>query len=539
MPSIAENAAKLQQLKTSGGIVPVDEVPPGIVPAVPPTVPVPNPRLRSPLPSTQWTTVDSLRNFEVSTVPQVRTPPAPPQAIIAQGAASASQASQVITSGGGGLTSVGLIMPSQYTTANDPLLANGSILVGWQNVSPLTVLSGPGNPNGDALDTAVQAASSGTGVTSLAVPILTPNTANELALLFAETTINKPPGFTSILGSSTFYSQFPATSPINLTVVYPGGGANFPYAHLVTLYTTGNTPVISNPSNQSLSTSPQTLSSFSATTGTTLVIHISGLSSTAIPSFGITDSAGNIYEVSTSSFVNNGSRFGTTLVASNITGGTLTLTVSWTGTFSSASIFIYAVTNTSVSSGLPSFKPLQSAFLPPPNVNNASGILPVANGGTGANLSATGGTNQVLQQSSSGANVSVGQLSASSLTSFQSINLTAQNANISPTSWFTATAGLYRISSYIIVEQAASVSSTMPDTQIVWVDRDSGATITANVTAGNTGNTTSTFAQASTIINPAASSAVKYATGQVTAYASSGATPMLYNYRLRAEFIGA
>lgn len=45
----------------------------------------------------------------------------------------------------------------------------------------------------------------------------------------------------------------------------------------------------------------------------------------------------------------------------------------------------------------------------------AATAYPVNNGGTGSNLSATGGTSQVLQQTSSGANVTVGQLAASNL----------------------------------------------------------------------------------------------------------------------------
>jgi hypothetical protein len=46
---------------------------------------------------------------------------------------------------------------------------------------------------------------------------------------------------------------------------------------------------------------------------------------------------------------------------------------------------------------------------------DVSGILPLANGGTGSNLSATGGTSQVLKQVTTGATVTVGQLAASDL----------------------------------------------------------------------------------------------------------------------------
>ena len=45
----------------------------------------------------------------------------------------------------------------------------------------------------------------------------------------------------------------------------------------------------------------------------------------------------------------------------------------------------------------------------------AAGALALARGGTNADLSATGGTSQVLQQASGGANITVGQLAASNL----------------------------------------------------------------------------------------------------------------------------
>lgn len=48
-------------------------------------------------------------------------------------------------------------------------------------------------------------------------------------------------------------------------------------------------------------------------------------------------------------------------------------------------------------------------------VADISGTLPVSKGGTGASLSATGGTSQVLKQTSVGGNVTVGQLAASDL----------------------------------------------------------------------------------------------------------------------------
>lgn len=56
--------------------------------------------------------------------------------------------------------------------------------------------------------------------------------------------------------------------------------------------------------------------------------------------------------------------------------------------------------------------------------------VPLANGGTGANLSATGGTSQVLKQASVGANVTVGQLACGDLSnSAASCSTDATNAS--------------------------------------------------------------------------------------------------------------
>jgi hypothetical protein len=54
--------------------------------------------------------------------------------------------------------------------------------------------------------------------------------------------------------------------------------------------------------------------------------------------------------------------------------------------------------------------------------HTVEGLLPVADGGTGANLSATGGTSQVLKQSSTGAAVTVGQLALTDISGTLAVN---------------------------------------------------------------------------------------------------------------------
>lgn len=119
------------------------------------------------------------------------------------------------------------------------------------------------------------------------------------------------------------------------------------------------------------------------------------------------------------------------------------------------------------------------------------------------------------------------------------VNRTAQVANVAAANLLAVTvAGIYLVTVDLIVSQAASVSSTLPDSRIIYTDQDSGATITVPVTSGLTGNTTSTFAQATFVVNAKAGTNIQYDIGQVTPYASAGGTPMQFVYRARAVQLG-
>ncbi len=63
------------------------------------------------------------------------------------------------------------------------------------------------------------------------------------------------------------------------------------------------------------------------------------------------------------------------------------------------------------SSGIPTFRPLVAADIPNLNFSKiTTGIVPVAQGGMGVSLASTGGTSQVLKQTSVGGNITVAQL---------------------------------------------------------------------------------------------------------------------------------
>lgn len=117
------------------------------------------------------------------------------------------------------------------------------------------------------------------------------------------------------------------------------------------------------------------------------------------------------------------------------------------------------------------------------------------------------------------------------------IDLTAQVANISATDFVAAAAvlnGVYRIS-IIIQETVIGTTSTLPSVVITWTDEDNSTLQTFTLTPSSpTGNTLTTYGQATLIVNSKVGFAIQYAT---TSYASTG-TPMQYALNLHVEYLG-
>lgn len=128
-------------------------------------------------------------------------------------------------------------------------------------------------------------------------------------------------------------------------------------------------------------------------------------------------------------------------------------------------------------------------------------------------------------------NVSVSVLkSAVELTGFDA---TAQVANIASTPLLTTPpTGRYRVSAYIVVTTAATTSSTLPKVTVTWNDADNGQAQTLDLTATNTGNTLTTFAEGSALLSVNVSASISFST---SGYASVGATALAYAVHITLE----
>lgn len=131
--------------------------------------------------------------------------------------------------------------------------------------------------------------------------------------------------------------------------------------------------------------------------------------------------------------------------------------------------------------------------------------------------------------------------------SIAKINSTSLTANVGATLLFAVPAsgdGIYRVSAYVVETTAGSITSTLPNVQIVFTDIDTGGVITIDATPilgiagiGQTGaltaNTIGTASAGVIVIAAKASTNINY---QTVNYASNAAG-MAYSLRIRLEAI--
>ena len=140
-------------------------------------------------------------------------------------------------------------------------------------------------------------------------------------------------------------------------------------------------------------------------------------------------------------------------------------------------------------------------------------------------------TNVTFQTDGSG---NISAYVPSSAQNLPGVNTTGLTANVAATTLLAVTtAGMYRVSGYIILTVAGSISSTLPSIVITWNDKDSTVAQTITLTPTNAGNTTATYQQATCIIDAQATTNIQYST---TGYASNAAG-MTYALHLRIEAV--
>jgi hypothetical protein len=125
-------------------------------------------------------------------------------------------------------------------------------------------------------------------------------------------------------------------------------------------------------------------------------------------------------------------------------------------------------------------------------------------------------------------------------------DLLAQQATVSPTTLYTVPAnagGMYRISAYSVVTQAATTSSALPGVLVTWTDNDTNFSEFFNLSNSNSTNTVGAistspnggFPSSPSTINVKPGTVIQYST---STYASVGATPMLYAVHIKLEYLG-
>jgi hypothetical protein len=207
----------------------------------------------------------------------------------------------------------------------------------------------------------------------------------------------------------------------------------------------------------------------------------------------------------------------------------------------------------------PIFRPISPSDLPAINASLiAGGQVSPKFGGTGSNLGATGGTSEVLLQTTVGGNVTVRQLDYSDLAGINPATtydgqilvgqgLSSEVANVDSLNHIAdisvplniiapAASGPFRINFYLITTQAASVSSTLPDIQFSWTDPETSATCTYDyIPPTPAANTVGNLVQGVAFVYAKVSDDITFRTGVTTPYASVGGTALKFSVHIRAE----
>jgi hypothetical protein len=587
MPSIAHNQEVFENAKKSGTLVPtVLDAPKLPIPVA--DYPIsPNPYLRTPLPANNVQQPDMQRVWHTGAAPQVRIPPPSITSNAVSGSQAASQAIQIVnatpasSSSGGGITSVALAVPVEFTLSGSPITPpGGTITISKANELANTVWAGPpgagGNIPSDSYIGLTGTASSWT---------ISANTSqvNDFAV-YAEgsnAAVNSNPsgwtisfgGSSSGLGQTVAYQVVPSPGTGTASASQTQGGVAPFVTAIATFTSNGGTPAQLQTKQGNLTIGALNLAFTSNTTAgsTVIAVLLTAPQSASGSNYSVTDSQGNSYTLVGQTVQTNQGEI-SIFAATGVSAGACTVSVlSSPPPTSGGSLVLLEVSNlVSPSPNIPTFRDLVSADIPLLNASKIGfGKLALRNGGTNADLSSTGGTSQFVRQNSSGAALDVVQPDFSDLkgntaatrynnvalvsnglpAEYATADLTAQSAAKGVTTLLnTSFAGMYRVSWVAKVTRAATTSSVLGGTsgfQVTYTDQDDSVVVvtpawwnegqqgTAPATAPASAslNTTQTVLSGVIVVNAKAFTNIQYQFD----YTSVGGTTMQYDLHVKVE----
>ena len=568
------------ELKGWTDVTPDSSAAPRNLPPIPDPETRSSPYLRAPLPLPMQYSGDTVKQFLRPGISSFRISPVSPAGLPANNSAAKSVVQQIVSSTpapSGGVTSVGLTMPTPVfasPVSGSPITSAGTLAPVFASEPFNYVFAGPGGPSGNVtLDGT-------TSVSSFTATNTSPYTASvavsqagdfvlcALGILGGSPTL--PAGFTTIFNAGSpaqYIGSIVSTGAGTITASGVAGGI-LPIVEILAAFkSSGVTPTVRQTGSGSFSVGTGNINPFglSVLSNSTIIAIVFGDvvgSPATSPAWTITDSQSNVYtqiQNGYSSYAPSGRAiFAQMFATPATTAGSLTITVTNpTNLWGTPTVYFLEVTGLAAPSFIPTFRPLVSADIPNLDTSKiTTGLLPLARGGTNANLSATGGTSQFLRQASSGAAITVVQPDFSDLAGaakiskynniavvgngvpsepFQTLNtaLAANyNAGAAKTMFTPTGAAMYRISFFQAIQQAATTSSTTPSLTLGYTDAGGIARTLVLVTSDSSNLTTSAPQQGTVEIFTNGSTAVTITS---TGYASSGATAMQYVLAVTAE----
>lgn len=357
----------------------------------------------------------------------------------AQNAAVQSVAAQ---SGGGGILklNLALVMPSEFGVTGSPITKTpGEFDVTWEPEDQGTVFSGP--PEGAV---GFDASFTGSGDSGAVPPAGgsvaaivggEPSADTEFAMYIgdfvggsgAQSMVDAANWTTIPFTGGVLPGNFPAftqqipsgSTSVTAAVNYASGGFVETWTGAL-LYFGGLVPSFIQGANAN--TDPTGLASAvlaSPAAGNALLVIVR--TSTTIASGSVSVSVTDTQNLTQASLASSFKSFNVTVGAGLqqdiflLTGAansaeTVNVQISGAAAGASANVIVVEMTPPVAVPARPRFR-----LLPPPDLSKGTGVVSNANGGTGANLSATGGASQVLKQATTGAVITVGVLAASDL----------------------------------------------------------------------------------------------------------------------------